>query len=81
MRAQYSKFGNLGEARFGTPLGPLVVQNTTSVRCLTGFNNKSTTCRPRARALMNTWRSLRCKPGPVHISLRRASVWQELQRI
>lgn len=48
MRAQYSKFGNLGEARFGTPLGPLVVQNTTSVRCLTGFNNKSTTCRPRA---------------------------------
>jgi hypothetical protein len=37
--ASSSKFGNLGMAGFGTLLGPLVAQNTTYVRYLTGFNN------------------------------------------
>lgn len=36
----FSKFSNLGQAGFGTLLGPLVAQNTTYVRYLTGFNNK-----------------------------------------
>jgi hypothetical protein len=35
----FSKFSNLGQAGFGTLLGPLVAQNTTYVRYLTGFNN------------------------------------------
>jgi hypothetical protein len=34
----FSKFSNLGEAGFGNLLGPLVAQNTTYVRYLTGFN-------------------------------------------
>lgn len=36
----FSKFSNLGQAGFGTLLGPLLAQNTTYVRYLTGFNNK-----------------------------------------
>ena len=34
----FSKFSNLGEAGFGTLLGPLIAQNTTYVRYLTGYN-------------------------------------------
>jgi hypothetical protein len=33
-----SKFGNLGQAGFGTLTGPIVAQNQTYVRYLTGFN-------------------------------------------
>ena len=35
----FSKFSNLGQAGFGNLVGPLVAQNTTYVRYLTGFNN------------------------------------------
>ncbi len=34
----FSKFANLGQAGFGTLVGPLVAQNTTYVRYETGFN-------------------------------------------
>jgi hypothetical protein len=34
----FSKFSNLGEAGFGTLVGPLLAQNTTYVRYLTSFN-------------------------------------------
>src|SRR5713101_745949 len=34
----FSKFSNLGQAGFGNLLGPLVAQNTTYDRYLTGFN-------------------------------------------
>jgi len=34
----FSKFGDLGQAGFGTLLGPLVAQNRTYVRFLTAFN-------------------------------------------
>jgi hypothetical protein len=36
----FSKFSNLGEAGFGTLLGPLIAQNTTYVRYHTAFNKK-----------------------------------------
>ena len=36
----FSKFSNSGHAGFGTLVGPLVAQNSTYVRYLTGFNNK-----------------------------------------
>ncbi|MES2113305.1 MAG: hypothetical protein V4577_31425 [Bacteroidota bacterium] len=36
--ASFSKFGNLGQAGFGDLVGPLVAQNNTYVRFLTGFN-------------------------------------------
>lgn len=36
--ASFSKFANLGEAGFGDLVGPLVAQNNTYVRYLTGFN-------------------------------------------
>jgi hypothetical protein len=36
--ASFSKFGDLGQAGFGSLIGPLVAQNTTYVRYLTGFN-------------------------------------------
>ncbi len=35
----FSKFSNLGQAGFGSLIGPLVAQNTTYVRYLTGFDN------------------------------------------
>ena len=35
----FSKFSNLGQAGFGTLVGPLIAQNTTYVRYLTGYNN------------------------------------------
>ena len=34
----FSKFSNLGQAGFGTLVGPLIAQNTTYVRYLTAFN-------------------------------------------
>lgn len=34
----FSKFGNLGQAAFGSLVGPLVAQNRTYVRYSTGFN-------------------------------------------
>ncbi|WP_074317749.1 hypothetical protein [Singulisphaera sp. GP187] len=34
----FSKFSNLGQAGFGTLVGPLLVQNTTSVRFQTAYN-------------------------------------------
>jgi hypothetical protein len=37
----FSKFSNLGQAGFGSLLGPLVAQNSTYVRYLTGFDNKA----------------------------------------
>ncbi|MBV9123099.1 MAG: hypothetical protein JO112_07070 [Planctomycetes bacterium] len=37
--ASFSKFSNLGQAGFGSLLGPLVAQNTSYVRYQTGFNN------------------------------------------
>jgi hypothetical protein len=36
--ASFSKFANLGQAGFGSLVGPLVAQNTTYVRYETGFN-------------------------------------------
>jgi len=36
--ASFSKFSDLGQAGFGTLIGPLVAQNTTYVRYMTGFN-------------------------------------------
>lgn len=36
--ASFSKFANLGQAGFGTLVGPLVAQNTTYVRYETAFN-------------------------------------------
>jgi hypothetical protein len=36
--ASFSKFSDLGQAGFGSLLGPLVAQNRTYVRYLTGFN-------------------------------------------
>ena len=36
--ASFSKFGNLAQAGFGKLAGPLVAQNNTYVRFLTGFN-------------------------------------------
>jgi hypothetical protein len=36
--ASFSKFSDLGQAGFGSLVGPLVAQNTTYVRYLTGFN-------------------------------------------
>jgi hypothetical protein len=36
--ASFSKFSDLGQAGFGTLIGPLVAQNSTYVRYLTGFN-------------------------------------------
>jgi len=36
--ASFSKFSNLGQASFGSLLGPLVAQNQTYVRYLTSFN-------------------------------------------
>lgn len=36
--ASFSKFSDLGQAGFGNLVGPLVAQNTTYVRYLTGFN-------------------------------------------
>lgn len=36
--ASFSKFGDIGQADFGSLVGPLVAQNNTYVRYLTGFN-------------------------------------------
>lgn len=36
--ASFSKFGDIGQAGFGTLVGPLVAQNRSYVRYLTGFN-------------------------------------------
>jgi len=36
--ASFSKFGDIGQADFGHLVGPLVAQNNTYVRYLTGFN-------------------------------------------
>jgi len=36
--ASFSKFSNLGQAGFGTLVGPLIAQNRTYVRFTTGFN-------------------------------------------
>jgi hypothetical protein len=36
--ASFSKFSNLGQAGFGNLVGPLIAQNRTYVRFLTGFN-------------------------------------------
>ena len=38
--ASFSKFGNIGQAGFGNLVGPLVAQNGTYLRYLTGFNQK-----------------------------------------
>jgi hypothetical protein len=83
----FSKFSDLGQAGFGSLVGPLIAQNTTYVRFLTAYNQ------PEFQQILDAQWYLRCNlpqqpppcpsPGPASItfnvgSLDVKSSWMEM---